>query len=182
VTTISNGKPGAPAQVKGGGEWLNAISCPTTTKCYAAGLVNYVASVIPIDRGVPQAAVAYHDAWYVGGIACPSIGNCVMDGEAGNSGEGMVTTLAAGQAGPVQPVPGTEYLYGVGCAPGGDCLLAGTSQAGVTQYGHGVLVTDSRGVLGRVRNVPGTNGLGQVACGASTSDCVTVGAAAGPRA
>jgi hypothetical protein len=182
VTTITNGKPGAPARVKGGGEWLNAISCPTTTKCYAAGLVNYVASVVPIDRGMPQAAVAYHDAWYVGGIACPSIGNCVMDGEAGNSGEGMVTTLAAGKAGPVQPVPGTEYLYGVGCAPGGDCLLAGTSQVGVTQYGHGVLVTDNRGVLGRVRNVPGTNGLGQVVCGASTSDCVTVGAAAGSRA
>jgi phosphatidylinositol-3-phosphatase len=182
VTTITNGKPSAPAEVKGGGEWLNAISCPSTTQCYAAGLVNYVASIVPITSGMPQTPVAYHDAWYVGGIACPSVGNCVMDGEAGNTGEGMVTTLAGGKAGPVRPVPGTEYLYGVGCVPGGDCLLAGASQAGVTQYSHGVLVTDHGGVLGRVRNVPGTNGFGQVACGASTGDCVTVGAAAGPRA
>ena len=182
VTTITNGKPGAPVKVKGGGEWLNAISCPTTTQCYAAGLVNYVASVVPITSGVPQTPVAYHHAWYVGGLACPSVGNCVMDGEAGNTGEGMVSTLAGGKAGPVRLVAGTEYLYGVGCAPGGDCLLAGTSQVGVTQYGHGVLVTDNGGALGRVRDVPGTNGFGQVACGASTSDCVTVGAAAGPHA
>jgi hypothetical protein len=177
VTTITNGKPGAPAQVKGGGEWLNAISCPSTTQCYAAGLVNYVASVVPITNGVPQTPVAYHAAWYVGGLDCPSVGNCVMDGEAGNTGEGMVATLADGKAGPVQPVPGTEYLYGVGCTPGGDCLLAGASQVGVTQYSHGVLVTDDGGVLGQVRNIPGTNGFGPVTCGASTTGCVTVGAA-----
>lgn len=177
VTTITNGKPGAPAEVSGGGEWLNAISCPSTTRCYAAGLVNYVASVVPIISGVPQKPVSYHSAWYVGGIACPSTAKCVMDGEAGNTGEGMVTSLTHGKAGPVRPVPGTEYLYGVGCAPGGDCLLAGASQAGPTGYSHGVLLTDNGGVLGRVRNVLGTNGFGQVACGASTSHCVTVGAA-----
>jgi hypothetical protein len=182
VTTITNGKPGPPAQVHGGGEWLNAISCPSTTQCYAAGLVNYVASIVPVTGGVPQAPVSYHNAWYVGGIACPSAGNCVMDGEADNTGEGMVSTLSDGKAGPVQPVPSAEYLYGVGCTPGGDCLLAGASRAGVTGYSDGVLVTDDGGVLGRARDVPGTNGFGQVACGASTSDCVTVGAAAGPRA
>jgi hypothetical protein len=181
VTTITNGKPGAPAEVHGGGEWLNAISCPSTTECYAAGLVNYVASVVPITRGVPQAPVPYHKAWYVGGIACPSAGNCVMDGESGNTGEGMVTTLTNGAAGPVRLVPGTEYLYGVGCTPGGNCLLAGASQVGVTGYGHGVLVTDDGGALGRVRNIPDTNGFGQVTCGASTTGCVTVGAAAGTR-
>jgi phosphatidylinositol-3-phosphatase len=182
VTTITSGVPSAPAEVTGGGEWLNAISCPTATQCYAAGLVNYVASVVPVTGGVPQAPVSYPDAWYVGGIACPSVGNCVLDGEAGNTGEGMVTTLSSGAAGPVQAVPGTEYLYGAGCTPGGGCLLTGASQVGVTGYSHGVLLSDSDGTLGRVRNIAQTNGFGQVACGVSISDCVTVGAALRPGA
>jgi hypothetical protein len=180
VTTITSGVPGAPAEVTGGGEWLNAISCPTATQCYAAGLVNYVASVVPIVSGVPQAPVSYPDAWYVSGISCPAAGDCVIDGESGNSGEGMVATLTGGAAGPVQLVPGTEYLYGVSCTTGGDCLLAGASQVGVTGYSHGVLVQDDAGVLGTVQNVPNTNGFGQVACGVSTKNCVTVGAASKP--
>ena len=47
-----------------------------------------------------------------------------MDGEAGNTGEGMVTTLTAGVAGPVQLVPGTEYLYGVGCTIVYDAIVS----------------------------------------------------------
>jgi phosphatidylinositol-3-phosphatase len=177
VTTITNGVPGAPNEVSGGGEWLNAITCPTATQCYAAGLVNYTASIVPINSGVPGTPITYPDAWYVGGIACPSAGNCVMDGEAGNTGEGMVTGLTDGAADPVQLVPGTEYLYGVDCTSGEDCLLAGASQVGVTGYGHGVLLDDHDGDLGPVRNIAGTNGFGQVACGATVNDCVAVGAA-----
>jgi hypothetical protein len=177
VTTITNGVAGAPNEVAGGGEWLNDIACPTASQCYAAGLVNYTASIVPITGGVPGTPVTYPDAWYVGGLACPSVGNCVMDGEAGNTGEGMVTGLTGGAADPVQLVPGTEYLYGVGCTTGGDCLLAGASQVGVTGYSHGVVLDDNAGDLGALRGVPGANGFGQVACGATLSECVTVGAA-----
>jgi hypothetical protein len=135
---------------------------------------------VPIVSGVPQAPVSYPDAWYVSGISCPAAGNCVIDGESGDSGEGMVATLADGAAGAVQLVPGTEYLYGVSCTANGNCLLAGASQVGVVGYSHGVLVQDDAGVLGKVRNVPYTNGFGQVACGVSTEDCVIVGAASKP--
>ena len=177
VTTVTNGTPSAPAEVTGGGEWLNAISCPTDSQCYAAGLVNYTAAIVPITSGQPGTPVTYPDAWYVGGIDCPSVGNCVMDGEAGNTGEGMVTTLTAGVAGPVQLVPGTEYLYGVGCTAAGDCLVAGASQVGVTGYSHGVVLDDDNNALGPIRNIPDSNGFGQVACGAALTACATVGAA-----
>lgn len=38
VTTIINGVASPPAEVAGGGEWLNAISWPSATQCYAVGL------------------------------------------------------------------------------------------------------------------------------------------------
>ena len=177
VTTITNGTPAAPAEVTGGGEWLNSVSCPTARQCYAAGLVNYTAAIVPITNGQPGTPVTYPDAWYVGGLDCPAVGTCVLDGEAGNSGEGMVATLTGGAAGPVRLVPGTEYLYGAGCTAAGSCLLAGASQAGVSGYSHGVLLTDDGGVLGPVRSVAGTNGFGQVACGATVDQCATVGSA-----
>jgi hypothetical protein len=177
VTTITNGVPSAPAEVAGGGEWLNDISCPTASQCYAAGLVNFTASIVPITSGIPGTPINYPDAWYVGGLACPSVGNCILDGEAGNSGEGMVTGLTNGTADPVKLVPGTEYLYGAGCSSGSDCLLAGASQAGTTGFSHGVVLDDHDSRLGAIRSLPGSNGFGQVACGATLSQCVTVGAA-----
>ena len=98
-----------------------------------------------------------------------------MVGESGNAGEGFVDTLIAGTVGQGQLVPGTENLYGVGCALDGDCLLAGASQVGAGGYGHGVTLADTGGALGAVRAVPGTNGLGQTVCGLDDQDCVTVG-------
>jgi hypothetical protein len=78
VTTITNGQASAPAEVPDGGytPWLNAISCPTPTQCYAAGLVNYLPSIVPVTAGTPQAAVTVPDAWYLSGIDCPAAGSC----------------------------------------------------------------------------------------------------------
>ncbi|HEX3488306.1 MAG TPA: alkaline phosphatase family protein [Streptosporangiaceae bacterium] len=177
VTTITNGKPGAPAPVKGGGEWLNAISCPTATQCYATGLVNYTASIVPVTSGTPQAPITMPGQWYLNGIDCPSAGNCVVDGEAGNAGEGSVSVLAGGVAGQAIAVPGTENLYGVACSVKGMCLLTGASQATGASYSHGVLVGFEAGKVVKSLGLPGTNGLGQVACSAGGADCVTVGAA-----
>ncbi|MFZ0386323.1 MAG: hypothetical protein WAL22_11690 [Solirubrobacteraceae bacterium] len=53
--------------------------------------------------------------------------------------EGYVDTLAYGTPGSGQLVPGTENLYGVGCAPDGSCLLGGASQVGVSGYSQGAL-------------------------------------------
>lgn len=73
-------------------------------------------------------------------------------------------------------VPGTEYLYGAGCAADGDCVLAGASSVGAHNFGSGVLVGDSGGALLAARSVSGTNGLGQTVCGATTGECVSAGA------
>ena len=85
--------------MKGGGEWLNSISCPTATDCYAAGLVNYNPSIVPITSGIPGTAVTIPDAWYVNGIDCTSAGNCVAVGE--NSDEqGILGDLVNGKVAP----------------------------------------------------------------------------------
>jgi hypothetical protein len=59
VTTVTNGVAGPLQEVAGGGEWLNAISCWSSTQCDAVGLVNYVQSFVPISNGVPEAAIAF---------------------------------------------------------------------------------------------------------------------------
>ena len=176
VTTISNGVAGAPVEVPGGGEWLNAISCASANDCDAVGLVNFTASVVPISDGVPQTPLTIPNAWYVNGIDCTSVGNCLMVGESGDDGEGYVSKLVDGAIGATTLVPGTEYLYGAGCAAHGKCVLAGASQVGAAGYSHGVLVRDDNGELGTVQNFAGTNGFNQVTCGESLSECSTVGA------
>ena len=175
VTTITSGVPSAPVEVSGGGEWLNSVSCPTASQCYATGLVNYTASIVPISDGVPQTPISIPTAWYLNGIDCTSVGNCVVTGEAGNDGEGFVGTLVNGNIGPNHVLPGTEYLYGVGCGLDGACLLTGASKPGANGYSHGVTVPDVDAQIGLVTAVPGTNGLGQTACGAGIGDCTTVG-------
>ena len=178
VTTITNGQPSAPAEVpdNGGNSNLFSISCPTTTQCYAAGLIQYSPAVVPITSGVPSASIAVPNAWYLNGIDCTSVGNCVVVGENSIS-QGTVTALKNGVMGATQAVAGTSYLYGVGCSPAGSCTLAGTSPLGNHLYGTGVLSHYYDGVGLPARKVDGTNGLGQTVCGLTTGDCTSVGAA-----
>ena len=176
VTTITDGVAGPPVEVPDSVEWLNAISCPTATQCYAAGLVAYNPSIVPIVAGVPGAPVTVPNAWYLNGIDCTAVGNCVAVGE--NSEEqGIVGTLLDGQPGTTQVVAGTEYLYGVGCAADGTCLLTGAGTPGPDGYSGGVVSTYSNGAATTAQSVPGTNGFGQVLCEAPAGDCLSVGAA-----
>jgi phosphatidylinositol-3-phosphatase len=134
VVTITNGVPGQPIEVPvNGAPWLNAISCPTATQCYAAGINDYQAAIVPIVSGIPQNPIPNPDAsspdnnfanlWYLNGIDCPSVGNCVAVGETANAHQGAVVTLLNGQLTNVDPtngptaqvVPNTSYLYGVAC-------------------------------------------------------------------
>lgn len=180
VTTITDGQASAPADVPNDGNtpWLNAISCPTRTQCYAAGLVNYLPSIVPVTAGVPQAAVTVASVWYLNGIDCPKVGDCVAVGE-NSTEQGIVTTLAGGKAGSTQVVPGTGYLYGVGCASDGTCLLSGATAVGTAGFGTGVLVPYVGGAPLAPRAVPGSNGLGQMTCEPNIGDCVSVGAVFG---
>ena len=174
VTTIVNGQAAPPAEVPDSVEWLNAISCPTTTQCYAAGLVAYNPSIVPISAGIPGSPVTVPDAWYLNGIDCPSVGNCVVVGE--NSDEqGIVSTLVDGQAGTTQVVTGTWYLYGVGCDAEA-CLLAGAGTPGPDGYNAGAVSTYADGSAATPARLPGANGFGQVLCAGAALSCVSVGA------
>ncbi len=183
VTTITDGVASSPAEVPNDGNtpWLNAISCPTSTQCYAAGLVNYEPSIVPITSGTPSAAINVADVadnWYLNGIDCSAVGNCVAVGE-NDAQQGIVATLTGGVAGTTTVVPGTEYLYGGGGAPDGNCLLAGVNSVGTHNFGTGVLVPFSSGKPLTAHVVPGTNGLGQTICSGSLGDCVSAGVAIG---
>ena len=172
VTTIASGKAGAPVEVQGSpGEWLNAISCPSSTECYAAGLVNYNPSIVPLVSGKPIRVVgsstptsvsfAIPDAWYVSGIDCTSVGNCVAVGENSHE-EGIVGTLVGGKIGTTTGVKHTEYLYGVGCASSTSCVITGAGVQASNGYSSGVVDSLNRGVLGKVKTVAHANGFGQV--------------------
>jgi hypothetical protein len=177
VTTVTDGVAGALKEVAGGGEWLNAVSCWSSTQCDAVGLVNYVPSFVPISSGTPQAPIAIPGGWYVNGVDCTPTGTCIAGGETANTEQGLVATLSGTNV-TTSVVSGTEYLYGVGCAVSGSCLLAGASSPGLGQS-TGVLAHDVDGELSGAMIVPDSNGLGQTICGTSLNDCESAGAGAG---
>jgi hypothetical protein len=113
VTTITDGVAGGPQEVSGGGEWLNAISCPTNDQCDATGLVNYTASVVPITNGQPQTPITIPNAWYLNAINCSAAGDCTVVGQSGNEGEGYVDTLTDGTPDTGQP---TRPAWAMTCA------------------------------------------------------------------
>ncbi len=165
VTTITDGKAGPPVEVKGGGEWLNAISCvppssAASVSCYAAGLVNFAPAIVPITNGTPGTPVVVPNAWYLNGIFCTSAGNCLAVGENATE-QGIVAALVGGKAGPVTVVKGTEFLYGAACLHAGSCVVtgAGTPVAG---YSFGVVAPfTGTATPGTVTTMPQTNGFGQ---------------------
>ena len=167
MTTITSGKAGAPVEVPGDpGEWLNAISCPSSTECYAVGLVNYNPSIVPIKLPIKSGklsitSVTIPNAWYATGIDCTSVGNCVAVGENSNE-QGIVGTLAGGKIGKTTVVKGTEYLYGVGCASSTSCVVTGAGVQASNGYSSGVVASLTRGVPGKVKTVAHANGFGQV--------------------
>jgi hypothetical protein len=83
--------------------------------------------------------------------------------------------MANGTIGTPAVVSGTEYLYGVGCATNGSCLLTGAGQPGL-RYGTGVMAQDHGRLISGAHTVRGTNGIGQTMCGTDLSDCMSVGA------
>ena len=177
VVTIDDGVVGTPKEVPGGGEWLNGISCWSTSQCDAVGLVNYVPSFVPIISGAPQTAIAIPNAWYANGIDCTSTGTCTAVGETATTAQGLVASLSGTKV-TTSVAPGTEYLYGVGCIADGSCVLAGAGAPGLGQSA-GVLVDDVGGQLSGAKTIPGTNGIGQTLCGTSLTDCESAGAGAG---
>jgi phosphatidylinositol-3-phosphatase len=172
VTTITHGVAAKPKMVPGGGEWLNAVACPTSNECYATGLVNYVASIVPIKQGTPKAAIAIPKAWYANGITCQAVGDCVVVGENDNQ-QGTVTSLTGGKMGKTSVVSSSEYLYGVGCVTHSKCVITGASHVGKTGYSHGQSAYYIDGKVSKVKQVADANGLGQISCGKSLTECVS---------
>jgi phosphatidylinositol-3-phosphatase len=194
VVTITNGVPGQPIEVpENGAPWLNAISCPTATQCYAAGINNYQAAIVPIVSGIPQNPIPDPDAsspdnnfanlWYLNGIDCPSVGNCVAVGETASTQQGAVVTLVNGQLTDVDPtngptaqvVPNTSYLYGVACTSMSSCILVGSSAIGTNNEPVGAVSMFTNGTAAPATVYPQADGFGPAVCGTTLSSCDFVG-------
>ncbi len=98
----------------------------------------------------------------------------MVAGESGNDGQGFVGTLVNGSVGALSDGAWHRYLYGVGCALDGDCLLTGASKPGQPATATASPFPTQRSV-GAVTQLPATNGLGQTRCGVGIGDCTTVG-------
>ena len=166
VTTITSGKAGAPVEVPGApGEWLQRDLLPLVYRVLRRG-AGELQPVHRLDQAPDQSgtpgitSVTIPDAWYVSGIDCTSVGNCVAVGE-NTTEQGIVGTLAGGKIGPTTIVKDTEYLYGVGCASSTSCVVTGAGVQASNGYSSGVVDSLTRGVPGKVKTAH-ANGLGQV--------------------
>lgn len=134
----------ALATTDGGRSWaahampdgsLTAISCPTVTACLAVGVdVTGTAGMIAAtdDGGKTWTQGAAPQGVVLSGVSCPSATACAAVGSqpVSQSRAVAVTTNGGGTWTPV-PIPaGLGNLFGVSCAPVGDCTAVGSWRLG----------------------------------------------------
>ncbi len=195
VVQINNGVPGAAEAVPGepanSETSLDAITCVSTTTCYAVGnqLLSDVpetdegAAVVTITNGVPGPVkiapeTATQDEDYgpaqFFAINCPGdSSDCVAVGETdeGSPSTGMTAPVTNGTPGMVNIDTQLYYLNSVFCSSGACRATAVTSTGGV-------LVPISGATPGTPQPVSGAGTLNASAC-ESTTDCVLLGVDAG---
>lgn len=196
VVPIVNGVAGTPVAVPGGGATelsLTAVSCPTSSTCYAAGdelaptaTTDSGAEVVTISGGTPATAQAASSA---GGafalfndIACTSATSCVAVGSEtssdGTTQDGVSSLISSGTPGVLQTDSATQSLNGVFCA--GTICGAGGSQLSTSDSitSEGVYQPlSSGGAAGSAQTLSATAELGFGACpvAATTSSSPTTG-------
>ena len=182
---------------------LNAVSCPTTTNCVAAGpalrTIGYqeTTAIYTLTAGTWSAAIlplssSWKEFQTISGqtLSCPTTTDCVLVGvgqDAASTTLPTIATLAAGSWTVAQaPAPAGSaqelYLSGVSCAAPGECQALSSSWDGVTT--RAVVLSAVGGVWTAVNAGPAPSdvdpastaptGLSGVSC-ATTSSCAAVG-------
>ena len=214
VATESHGSWGAPAALGGAaapsasgylGAELSGLSCSSPGNCTAAG--TYFASgegvevfVVTEQGGKWNAAVAapgllalnVGNNASVGGLSCPSAGNCVVIGDyTDGAGFFQPFTLAetAGVWQDAAELPGVAalgdaggaFLSAVSCASAGNCAVGGGYYPDASETVQSAFVaSEAGGLWGDAVTVPGTSGykggtaVNAVAC-ASAGHCAAAG-------
>ena len=164
---------------------LDAISCPTATSCFAAGIEGSGLSAIATTtnggttwtvESLPPAVAQVGLA----AIACADSTNCVAVGP-GGYGQGaapvIVVTTDGGVTWTSERMPGgVDSLVGVACPSAAVCWAVGSSGSAFSS-GPSVLLqsTDGGATWGAVPVPAPANGLDAISCGTVTT-CTAVGA------
>ncbi|MEA2437036.1 MAG: hypothetical protein QOF65_1592, partial [Thermoleophilaceae bacterium] len=116
----------APVDITPGGNWLDAISCPTVTFCLAGstGGVAY-RSVNPTAASPTWTEITTRAGYNVRGLSCPTADMCTASGNAG-----AITSTNPGAATPVWRFRALPALGSVACGTASFCLVPEFSDAG----------------------------------------------------
>jgi hypothetical protein len=185
--TSPSGGGSVLASTDGGSTWtaqtlpagtprLNAISCPSTSVCFAVGAGNSGGVVVTTTNGGTSWSTQSvpNGVFQLSGVSCPTSLICfAVGGFFGGGGGNSATVIATTNGGTtwtMQSIPvGVNQLNGIACPGATDCFAVGQGNSGPA------VIATTDGTTWSSQTLPaGLNNLNAVACG-STSDCTAVG-------
>lgn len=150
-----------------GTQALDAVSCPTTSSCWAVGGGTIVSSTnggISWSSQTPPSGVTSLDA-----IPCPDTSHCWATAENENE---IVATANGGATWTTELIPqGVEQMDGISCPTSSDCWAVGWKSGGTT--GGAIIATTDGGTGWVIQSEPQYQ-LSAVSCPTSRS-CVAIG-------
>jgi hypothetical protein len=134
---------------------LNSVSCPTATKCFAAGVGSInnkeLGIIVPIVKGVPTGDVLVHAASYNGlsATACVSATTCYAIGFGSKRTE--VLTVHNGKVTGSASAPKGVPLYDIACQSAHTCYAVGSAPPKVSGNTVGAVLPIHNGKLGKLQ-------------------------------
>jgi photosystem II stability/assembly factor-like uncharacterized protein len=147
-----------------------AVSCPTSTDCYAVGDLGTILK--STDGGATWTYQTSNDPSTLMGLSCPSDNVCYASDIFG----AVDTTTNGGATWTLTFTPawfGTGTLTKISCSDNSTCAAVGVDSAGGNDW---IVTTSNGGSTWTQRAASTSNGLYGVNCVATTTDCVAVGA------
>jgi hypothetical protein len=115
------------AQAVEGSNWLNGVACLSSTSCVAVG-----DAVVPIIVTNGALIPTTPEGNGANDVTCPTATTCVTVGLGGSSYGDFSVTFTTVTPGGVQPLPGTDELYGVSCPTATTCVAVGSGVVAFT--------------------------------------------------
>lgn len=169
IVKISHGKPGKARSLS---IFADGIGCGSTSSCWVTGtnLKATAAQVVHIVNGsvakvfsLKGTSPFLFGATEQGGAApaCLSASSCTLAGHTGQSGPGLVMSLANGKVKVTHMIPQATALSGIACTSRTFCTVVGFNQM------DGLVLSINHGRLGKVRRPSKVDFLGPLACRAA---------------
>ncbi|MFL5780015.1 MAG: hypothetical protein ACJ760_01760, partial [Thermoleophilaceae bacterium] len=149
----------APVDITPGGNWLDAISCPTVTFCLAGSSDGLAyRSVNPTAASPVWTEITTTAAYHVRGLSCPTPDMCTASGNAG-----AITSTNPGAATPTWRFRNIGALGSVACGTASFCLVPDLSDANAFVTRDASLPSPSPN-WSAIGQIFGTNTLSSAAC------------------